>query len=369
MKKATAVLGTLAFLGAGSALAQTNVQVMGAVDIFAGSMQNSGDKDHQAVINSGGMTTSWFGFKGSEDLGGGLRAEFALTGFFRGDTGESGRFGGDNLFSRDANVAIAGDFGRLQLGRALAPSFLPTILFNPFGDSFTFSPLVLHAYVPSGRSFGARSWAASNAGDSGWSNQIIYTTPTFGGLKANVHYQFGEVAGETGKNNIAVNALYNNGPLALAAFYHDVEIGNPNSTNSVLDATKPTASLPGLINYASIDRQKGYFLGASYNLNVVKLFATFQRNNDDTATALSMTDKTYSVGLSAPLGQGAVLADFASTRRDGSLVGDDLKRDTLSVGYDYNLSKRTDVYAVYMTDKVTDLDRGNSFGVGIRHRF
>jgi predicted porin len=356
------LLVAAACLQAATAQAQSSVAVQGAVDLFAGSLKYSGDAGRRSVVNSGGMTTSYFGFKGSEDLGGGLRAEFALNGFFQGDTGTSGRFGGDNLFSRDANIGIAGGFGKIQFGRGLAPSFLPTVLFNPFGDSFNFSPLVVHAYVPSG-AFGARTWIASNAADSGWSNQIIYSTPDFNGLRANVHYQFGEVAGSSGTNNIGINVLYAKGPLGLAAFYHNAQVSNPNGGAALIDATAAP------VNYRAINKQKAYFLGGSYNLNVAKLFATYQVNDDDTPTAADMKDKTVSLGASVPAGPGSVLASYARTKRDGSLVGAGLKRDTLSVGYDYLLSKRTDVYAIYMADKITGAGREGSFGVGVRHRF
>ena len=362
MKKATAVLGAMMCMTAGGAMAQTNLQVSGLVDVFAGSLKNSGDAGRRAVVNSGGMTTSYFGFRGTEDLGGGLKAEMALNGFFQGDTGTSGRFGGDNFFSRDANVGISGGFGKIQFGRALAPSFLPTVLFNPFGDSFTFSPLVVHTYVPSG-AFGARTWASMNASDSGWSNQIIYSTPTFSGLRANLHYQFGEVAGSNGQNNVAANLLYFRGPVGLTAFYHDIQASNPNGGGPIVDAT--TAP----VNYRSINRQKAYAVGGSYDLKAVKLFATYRITDNDTTTAATMKDKTFSLGLSAPVGAGAVLLGYANTKRTGSLVGADLKRDTLSVGYDYNLSKRTDVYSIVMSDKITAASRAASFGVGIRHRF
>ncbi|RZI44610.1 porin [Herbaspirillum sp. HC18] len=361
MKKIKATLGLLACVATGSALAQTSVTVSGLVDLYAGSMKNSGDTGRRAVVGSGGMTTSWFGFKGSEDLGGGLRADFALTGFYRADTGEVGRFGGDNLFSRDANIGLAGGFGKVQLGRGLAPQFLPTVLFNPFGDSFTFSPLVLHADVPSGP-FGARTWTAADAGDTGWSNQIIYTTPKFGGLTANLHYQFGEVAGASGRKNAGVNLIYFEGPLGLTAFYHDVQVANPNP-GAIIDATASP------VNFASINRQKAGFVGASYNFNVVKLFATYQRNKDDTTTAAKMTDKVYSLGLSAPVGPGSVLLAYANTKRSGTLVGAERERDTTSLGYDYSLSKRSDIYTVLMSDKISSASRENSFGVGLRHKF
>ena len=119
------------------------------------------------------------------------QAEFKINGFFRGDNGAFGRFNGnENTFSRDAWIGLTGNFGTVHFGRDLAPNFLPTVVFNAFGDSFAFSPLVLHANVPL---FNGTNWAAVNAGDTGWSNQVRYTTPNIGGLTANLHYQFGEV--------------------------------------------------------------------------------------------------------------------------------------------------------------------------------
>ncbi|WP_230418801.1 porin [Undibacterium griseum] len=357
-RAATAIAATLL---AGSAMAQSNVSVQGLMDVYAGSVKFSGDSGSKASLNSGGMTTSWMGFKGAEDLGGGLKAEFALTGFLQADTGASGRFYGDTMFARDANVALSGAFGRISLGRDLAPSFLPTVIFNPFGDSFSFSPLVLHTWVPSG-DFGKRTWANFAAGDSGWSNEVIYTTPNFNGLSANFHYQFGEKAGDTGTKNAGMNALYFNGPLALSAYYHQVQVANP-TPGALIDATVAP------VNYAAVNNQKTWFVGGSCDLTVAKLYATYSRSKDDTATALAMEDKTYSLGLKAPAAGGDILAGFASTKRTGTLVGADLKRDTLTAGYDYNLSKRTDVYALVMSDKLSTADRANSIAAGIRHKF
>jgi predicted porin len=347
MKRIKAALGIMACAVAGGATAQTNVGVMGLVDMYAGASQLSGVPDRNSVVGSGGMTTSWFGFRGSEELGGGLRAEFALTGFFQGDTGSSGRFNGDNLFSRDANIGLAGSFGKVQLGRGLAPNFLPTILFNPFGDSFTFSPLGLHADKA-----GSGAWGgATNAADTGWSNQVVYSSPKFGGLSANVHYQFGEIAGATNTNNVGANLIYLSGPVGLTAFYHDTNVSNP---NPVVTANK----------------QKTAFVGASYDFRVVKFSATVQRNENESATTGARTslDKTYSLGVWVPAAGGNVLAAYAKTRRDPA-AAPELTRDTFSVGYDYFLSKRTDVYAIAMQDKMTGYDRETSYGLGIRHRY
>lgn len=338
---------------ASPAQAQSSVTIGGLVDTYVGSMRMAGDSASTMKLDSNGMTTSWFGFTGTEDLGGGLKANFKLTGFFRPDSGSSGRFpGNETMFSRDASVGLSGDFGAVALGRNLAPNFLPTVLFNPFGDSFGFSPLVLHMNVPL---FNATGWSSSLAGDTGWSNQIRYTTPSFSGLSANVHYQFGEAAGETGKNNIGVNALYFNGPLALTAFYHRVKVNNP------LDTPVGTVKSFGGIN---ANQQKAWFIGGSYDLKVTKLYATYDKTSHET----DLSDKTLSLGADVPLGQGKFMLAWAQTKRTGGGFAD-TKRDTASIGYDYNLSKRTDLYVIAMSDKIKSFDSGSSFGAGIRHRF
>lgn len=334
------------------AMAQTNIEVVGLVDVFTGSMRSAGDSNSRAVVDSGGLTTSWFGFKGTEDLGGGLKANFNLTSFFRADNGAYGRFTGDTLFSRDANVGLSGSFGAISLGRDLSPSFLPLILFNPFGDSFAFSPLILHAAVPL---FNASGFASSFAGDvGGWSNEIKYTTPDFGGLKANLHYQFGETAGNNSRNNVGANVLYFAGPLSLTAFYHSVKVNNP-----VESGIAPVMSAGGL----QATKQNTWFVGGGYDFGVAKLYATYDKTSHD----VDINDKTVSAGASVPFGGGKVLAGYAQTKR--SAAGTDITRNTVTVGYDYNFSKRTDVYAMLMNDRITGFDSGNSFGVGMRHSF
>ena len=243
-----------ALVCSGAAYAQSNVQLTGLADMYAGSVKMAG-QDRKSVVGSGGMTTSWWGIKGTEDLGGGLKVDFNLTAFMRMDSGDYGRFPGDTFFSRDANIGLNGNFGRIGLGRDKAPNFLPTILTNPFGDSFTISPLVLHANTPTAAWGGAR---LTTPADTGWSNMLVYTTPNFGGLTANVYYQFGEQStpGDKSKKNMGVNALYFNGPLSLTAFYERDQITNPGS-----GTVMPTKS--------------DWMVGGSYNFNVVKLYATY----------------------------------------------------------------------------------------------
>jgi len=319
--------------------AQSSAQLMGTLDVYAGSLKNAGDSGSKTVLNSGGMTTSWFGFKGSEDLGAGLKATYALTSFIQADSGTQGRFTNDTFFSRDANVGLSdASMGSITLGRGLAPNFLPTVIFNPFGDSFTFSPLVLHANVPL---FNGTGWSSTTPADTGWSNEVIYSSPNIGGLSANVHYQFGEIANQAGKSNSGFNLLYFSGPMAFTAFIESAQVGNP--VNTAFGYTK-----------------QDYMLGGSYDFGVAKAFLT----TGQAKASNSNKTTTNSLGASAPLGKGKLLAGWAQTKVSGGNT-----RSTLSVGYDYDLSKTTDLYAMLMSDRITNYSSGTSVGVGIRKKF
>lgn len=345
MKKSMILATSLTAFVVG-AQAQSTVQLNGLADVYVGSMRMAGDATSKTVVGSGGMTTSWWGMSGTEDLGNGMKASFMLTSFFQTDTGATGRFG-DQQFSRDANVSLSNGLGTLTLGRGKAPNFLPTILFNPMGDSYTFSPLVLHASVPVG-AFGAYRWTGTVPADTGWSNQITYSSPTFGGLKGNLHYQLGEQSSgaNKGAHNVGFNLFYSAGPLGLTAYWERDEINNPFPPNAVLTAGTQTA----------------WMLGGTYDAGVVKLFATAGQSSNSAST---IDKQTTSLGVSAPLGGGKLLAAVAHTKNDVA----NTSRTTTTVGYDYTLSKRTDLYAMLMNDKITSLESGNSLGLGVRHRF
>jgi predicted porin len=344
-----------ATMGSAPVLAQTSVKLTGVVDVFVGSMRNSGDTASTLMMGSSGMTTSWWGIQGSEDLGGGLKANFNLGAFIRPATGQGGRFTAANetMFSRDANVGLSGSFGTITAGRALAPNFLPMILFNPFGDSFTFAPLVLQMHVPL---FNGTGWSNSVGADTGWSNELMYTSPTMGGATVNLHYQLGGAAGNNAKNNLGANVLYFNGPWSATAFYHRIKVNNPLDTPVGI-----VQSYAGL----SAAQQNAWMIGGGYDFKVAKLFATYGQTSHD----VNLNDKTYSLGASVPFGgPGKFMLAWAETKRSGTGFAD-TKRDTVSLGYDYDLSKRTDLYAVLMNDKVQGFNSGNSFGAGIRHKF
>lgn len=383
---AVGMAGLMWMLGAGNASAQSNVQVNGAIDLYQGSMKRSGEPGRTSVINGGGMTTSWWGIKGSEDLGGGMQAQFNLSGYFRPDVGGSGRYNADTLFSREANVSLAGRFGRVSLGRDLAPNFVPSISFNPFGGSFAFAPLLVQTQVSTGF-YKSQNWTATIAGETGWSNEIMYVTPNIGGMQASLFYQFGEQAGNNSKNNLGANVMYNKGPLNLGAYYQSVKLANP--VDIVAGDSKLFSFLPyntqtgAIYNLTPARQQDTWFIGGAYDFQAAKLFATYQASDHTLPEGLDNTrfklkSDTSQLGASMPIRKGLALLSWAQTniKADGNYLGtlgrswqSSIKRNTVSVGYDYFLSKRTDVYAVSMYDKITEMQSGISMGLGIRHKY
>lgn len=352
MKKTLIAFGA-ALVCMGAAQAQSNVQLSGLVDMYAGSMKKAGDAQRVSALNSGGLTTSWWGMSGTEDLGNGLKAGFNIGAFFTADNGSMGRHGGDNFFARDANVSLSGSFGTLKLGRSMAPNFLPTILFNPYGDSFTISPLVLHANMSSSLN--------TTASDTGWSNQITYSTANYAGFSANLHYAFGESATQEGANNFGANLMYNNGPLALTAFYEQADVlGSPKA---------PTIT--------SGESKENWMLGARYDFGAAKLYATYGQSEQKAAFVKSLDQDTFSLGLDVPVTKAGTLKfAVAHSKRDFvAATTADTKRTTATVGYDHFLSKRTDVYSAVMYDRdnqykgTASPEKGTSVAVGIRHRF
>jgi predicted porin len=100
------------------ALAQTsNVQVYGVIDTYVGATRRSDQSAATGVVNGGGLTTSFWGVRGSEDLGGSYKAVFQLDSFFMPDTGTVGRTPADPFFGKNAFVGLAGPFRQVTLGR------------------------------------------------------------------------------------------------------------------------------------------------------------------------------------------------------------------------------------------------------------
>lgn len=342
-----AAIGSTVVLGATNANAQSSVQLYGTVDAFAGAVQVSGAGPRSAVVDSSGLTTSYWGMSGKEDLGAGLSAEFTLESFFRIDTGEGGRFGtNDTFFKRNSFVGLSSKYGAIKLGRNTTPFFISMLLFNPLQDSQTFSPMFLHTYTtPPGAPV-----TNTVAGDTGWDNSILYQSPAFGGLHINAIYSTGESPGHAGQQNYGANALWFVERFA-ATF-----------------AAQRVAKSSDFFNGA--DRQDAYLAGASYDFGVVKTYAQVLQSTSEFPGQASMRARSMQLGATVPMmGQSSLMVTWVRTWQRGNDTIADAKRDTATIAYDYPFSKRTDSYMVARYDKVSGLNTAISFGLGVRHKF
>ena len=335
---ATALFGEAAY-------AQSSVQLYGMVDAFVG--EKKALNGQSAVLaGNGGMTAPYFGLRGTEDLGGGTYAIFDLESYFNVQTGASGRTGfpHDGLFSRNAYVGLTGHYGTLTAGLIPPLLWYSTITFNPFGNSFVFAPMVLHNYV------GVNGQGVfGNAGE--WWNSVYYSTPTIDGLTGKAMYAFGNDPGHLGQNKWTTQASYNNGGFAASVVYQQIKFS--------LTAGDLDTVLAGLTTQSVVN------LGTSYDMGFVKLFGQYQHVWDSVTTGNVGID-TGQLGFSIPVGVGRILGSDAYSKSSG---GSSVYRNTWAISYDYPLSKRTDIYAAFLSDRASKMSWGNTLGGGIRTSF
>ncbi|WP_042414566.1 porin [Comamonas aquatica] len=352
MTKTTRVmLAVLAVCGTSAAIAQSSVNVYGRINTTVESQKIGADS--KSVMND---NSSFIGFRGTEDLGNGLKAGFQLEGRFNADNG-SGEGGGGLNFARHSEVNLSGNFGTVRLGKFNVGSYLATADYISMHNHDTGSSSdALYAYVfPEG-------------------NQISYRSPDFGGVTAEFNYGFGEKANRettlTGFGFDPANAVggqhkgafdaalnYNNGPLGLGLGYTQAK------TNDAGDSLK--------------EQQLG--LRASYTINSLTLGAYYQYYK---ASADAFDTKRHAYRLAAMYTLGA--SEFhANVGRAQGYKGDldNLKTSATqwTLGYNYNLSKRTKVYGYFTKisngddigyGPVTNAgDNFRSIAVGVRHLF
>jgi len=323
MKKsllALAVLGAVA----GAASAQSNVTIYGVADIGLERTKLSPGASTTA-LTSGIQSGSRIGFKGKEDLGGGLAASFQLENGFGLDTGRMGT--ANVLFNRQAWVGIGNNTATIKLGRQYNPLFNAIDTIDPFGTGITGDGSGAIAVF---RHYGIRS------------NNTVNLSTSAMGLNAELAYSLGEVAGNSSAGReLGLGVGYANGPLAANVAYHNQK----NATDTV---TAKTA-----------------FVGAAYDLKFVKAHAAFADNRDSGATTARSRD--WLLGVSVPVGAGTVLAGFV--RHDDRQGAAD--QDFVQLGYTHGLSKRTNLYTSYskLNNKPAGTVDTTWVNVGIRHLF
>lgn len=319
--------------------AQSSVTLYGVADAFA----EFGKGDARTTkLQSGGMSGSRLGFRGSEDLGGGLKALFQIETGIALDTGTTTQ--GGVMWGRQALVGLESGFGTVTLGRQYNPHFLTADSADPFGTALG-SPF--------------SSGILSLVGGSRADNSVVYATPKFGGFSATLLGAAGE--GTTGKLYSA-DVRFSSGPLAVAAGL----------------ARKDDFG-------AATEKASSVLLTGVYDFGAVALLGGAQWVKNLTQVANVADDRTeLYAGIKAPIGAGVVLAMYA-TGKTKDVSGS--KAHEVSLGYDHFLSKRTDLYVIgsvidngsgtaFTTNGATsagpDVSVGNnvrSLGVGIRHRF
>ena len=332
-------------------------QLYGVVDLSLNSRQLSGQARTDELMN-GAMTTSFIGLRGREDLGGGYGALFALESFLRADTGSAGRTSADAHWSRNAWVGLATPLGTWRLGRQSTPAFLLGNRTNPFGGATGVGPYMMHSYMPS---VTQPMITANGTGDSAWSNALSLTSPEFNGTSVALLGALSEGTANGRRWSVAVN--HTGGPWSGGLVVETIS-----DMNLPWGAPAPTLATPARPLWAASDVQV-VLGGLSYDFGDVKAFAQWQAADLTSATSADTTTlRTTQLGSSVRVGAGQVLLSWARTSADLP-AGGTQRRDTVALGYDHWLSRRTDVYAVLLHDVVTRQDGGSSLAVGVRHSF
>lgn len=333
--------------------AQSSVTLYGQADAFVGRIRSS-DGGRRDVVGSGGMQTSYWGIRGAEDLGGGLSAVFDLNAFYRVDTGKTGSYDGEAYFARNSYVGLNHiKYGSLTLGRNTTPYFVSTILFNPLIDSYVFGPAISHTYLPaSNRSI----YDPGVIGDTGWVNSVMYTTPSFSGLTFSLIAAAREDSGSSGQNKVGGNFMYFNGAFAATGAYQRIKVRSDPS-----DVVTTPAQ-------GGVREQRAAQVGVSYDFGVARIYFQGQAITSEMTGLLGdLKHRDALAGVSVPISAGNLLISYARGRVRNELSM--FRRSTVGVAYDYNLSKRTDIYIAYYHDKLSEQGRGSAAGLGIRHKF
>ena len=349
MKKSLVALAALAVVGAASA--QSSVTLFGVVD--AAVSYGSGDVSNKTQLTNSGYNSSRLGFRGVEDLGGGMKAGFWLEAGLNNDTGNgqasntnnqstggalAGMNGSQGLtFNRRSTVSLMGGFGEVRLGRDYTPQFWSETVYDPFGTNG----------VGTTRTLGPGGVTAVRS-----SNSIAYLSPAMGGFGVWVQGYMGENAtsavNTVAGNGGAIRLTYDGGPLSVALAF--------SQTNVVTGTHLKSANI-----------------GASYNFGMATVMGLVTK---ETIDGLADDYNGYLVGALVPVGPGTIRVSLSSIK-----LGD-AKTDQLAVGYVYDLSKRTSLYGTYATVRnsggwanalngsVTDINgSSNGIDLGIKHSF
>lgn len=326
--------------------AQSNVTVYGRVDLSVDWTQ--GNKDRKAGVGVV-SNASRFGFKGGEDLGGGYKALFGAEFGFEADAFDSKATTASKAAInsiRNSYVGISGDFGAFALGRLDSANPTKSPIYSLLTSNVSFV-----AHDAGAPAIGTKVFNARNR----TSNSIGYISPTFAGFTAMGRYSFnaemeklapGQFEGD--KYNIDLGLDYKNGPVGLGLGYSsDRETG-------------------GLSANDFKDKIVGF---ASYDFGLLRLSAAYGRDQYiQTKTTREDVDH-WLLGVTVPVGPGKFVLNYMERDVQKDLRGTLTK---LQFGYDYQLSKRSKLFALYDQEDPNNnvrKDNVNTISVGMAHNF
>ncbi|MEF9995859.1 MAG: porin [Burkholderiaceae bacterium] len=353
MKTKVLVLSLLAAC-AGTAAAQSTskVEIYGRINTSVEVQKTTGQASTVGLVND----ASRWGIKGSEDLGQGMSAFFQLESGFESDTGKLSNNGG--IFNREAFMGLGTKLGTVRFGRITSPVYFASADY-----------ISLHNHDTGNSSDALFGFAATGVNNN---NSVTYKTPSFAGGDIEVAYSFAAGAPwddakwgseQPGSSNnqrnaqIAYNAVF--GALHVGAGYAQMEDPTVGGTDG---ATNSTAVIRGMYEAGP------FILGAYYErskLYVKSVADERSRNNLRMVGAYLVGDNEFHLNIG----------------RAGDFSGlDDSGATQWTVGYNYNLSKRTRLYTFYTEVKADDKadyamypvghgDKYSSYGLGLRHNF
>ena len=348
---------TVALLSAFSsaAFAQSSVTIYGVADVGVQGLSAGFGKTES--VQSGQESPSRLGFKGTEDLGSGLKANFVLEQGINLSNGASSQ--GSAIFGRRSTVGLSGDFGAVDMGHDKTATFKFFDNFDPFASGFINNGNGLSGIYYIG---GTATTAGVSSTTRGFnSNSIYYQTPnTLSGFSALGQYGAGEKAGDnTAGRSFGLNLGYK-----AAGF----EVGYNFVKDNIQNAQLVTNAI------------KSNTIAVNYDFGVAKPVFIYQKESDDVGTSI----KTFTLGVTVPVDvAGKVLATYTNLKNDtvlpsGAIAG---SAKQFAVGYQYALSKRTDLYAAYARTNQDANSTGfagvvsaaganiNELTAGVRHQF
>lgn len=345
MKKSLLALAVLgAFAGAASA--QSSVTLFGIVDLSANSIKNGSQT--KKSMDSNQLNSNRLGFRGVEDLGGGMSASFWLEGGMSNDNGSPGGYN----FQRRSTVSLSGGFGEIRLGRDYTNTFSNVATFDAYGANGFGNLSNLYVGQPAAAGGVGNSTPANVQSGATTAvradNMIGYFLPgNLGGLYGQVQTSLGE--GVDANKQTSVRIGWAGGPINIAVSTGKTDLATEYTHNNI---------------------------AGSWNAGFANFMAQY-----DTQEAGAAERVMYLFGVVVPVGQHELKFSYVNSKGDGPLNGVDA--DQFALGYIYNLSKRTALYGHYAQIKnkggaafVVGAGPGNAtndkstgYGVGLRHSF